>query len=630
MNMKNIIQTIFILLLTIQIVSAQNDDTKKADKHFNRLEFVDAIKDYEKLISKGKANAYVYKQLAVANYNISNTTESARYFKQYLKNTDDASAEDYFRYAQILLSNENYDEAKSAFKDFASKAPNDSRAKAFKSNPNFVQDLSGKEPNYDAQPMNLNSEYSDFGAYEYDTYLYFVTARNKSRRTYGWNDQPTTDIYKAENVAGTFKNEKMLKGDINSKFNEGTIVFSNDGKTAYFTRNDYVDGDYNKSEEGISKLKIYQAQKVGEEWKDIKALPFTSSEYSVSHPALSTDDSTLYFSSDMDGGYGQSDLYKVSINDDGSFGEPQNLGAMINTEGRESFPFIDSDGKLFFSSDGHLGLGGLDVFYTKNKDGSYVEPENLGAPINSSKDDFAFTYFNQVDRGYVSSNRGENPLNDNIYQVQLLKPLDETNFIVSVTNADTDEPLSNVDVNIYDDEDNQIASLKTNPKGEAKEIVISNLEYDIQANLDEYESASKTVSAKGDAMEINLKLKPIEKIIEDREITFSNVLFDFDKATIRPEAAFELDKIVATLKKYPDLIIKIESHTDRRGPEIYNQNLSEARAQNTMKYLIEKGIDESRLSAEGKGESEPLNDCADGCTEEEHEQNRRSKFIIVE
>ena len=230
----------------------------------------------------------------------------------------------------------------------------------------------------------------------------------------------------------------------------------------------------------------------------------------------------------------------------------------------------------------------------------------------------------------MSSNRGENPLNDNVYQVQLLKPLDETNFIVSVTNADTNEPLNNVDVNIYDDEDNQIASLKTNPKGEAQEIVISNLEYDIQANLDEYDSESKTVSAKGDVMEINLKLKPIEKIIEDREITLSNVLFDFDKATIRPEAAFELDKIAATLKKYPDLIIKIESHTDLRGSEIYNQNLSEARAQNTMEYLIEKGIDESRLSAEGKGESEPLNDCADGCTEEEHEQNRRSKFIIVE
>ncbi len=628
--MKNIIQTIFILLLTIQIVSAQNDDTKKADKHFNRLEFVDAIKDYEKLISKGKADAYVYKQLAIANYNISNTKESARYYKQYFKNAENAQAEDYFNYAQILLSNEQYAEAKKAYQDFATKAPNDSRAKAFKSNPDFVSELKNMKPNYEAQSMELNSDYSDFGAYENDTYLYFVSARNKSRRTYGWNDQPTLDIYRAENVAGTFKNEKMLDGDINSKFNEGTIAISNDGKTIYFTRIDFLDGDYKKSESGISKLRIYQAKKVGEEWKDIKALPFTSSEYSVSHPALSPDNSTLYFSSDMEGGRGQSDLYKVSINDDGSFGEPQNLGSTINTEGRESFPFIDADGKLFFSSDGHLGLGSLDVYYASIKNGVYLKPENLGAPINSSKDDFAFTYFNQVDRGYVSSNRGDNPLNDNIYQVKLIKPLDETNLIVSVTNADTDEPLSNVDVNIYDDEDNQIASLKSNPNGEAQEIVISNLEYDIQANLDEFESDSKTVLAKGDVLEVNLKLKPIEKIIIDREVTLSNVMFDFDKASIRPEAAFELDKIVETLKKYPDLVIKIESYTDRRGPDSYNKLLSEARAQNTKKYLIEKGIDESRLSAEGLGESNPINDCADGCSEEEHEQNRRSKFIIVE
>jgi len=628
--MKNIIQTIFILMLTLQLVSAQNSDTKKADKHFNRLEFVDAIKDYEKLISKGKANAYVYKQLAIANDNISNTRESARYYKQYLKNTEDANAEDYFKYAQLLLSNEKYDEAKQAFNEFADKAPNDSRAKAYKANRDFVSDLRDMQPNYEAQPMELNSEYSDFGAYEYDTYLYFVSSRNKSRRTYGWNDQPTTDIYRAENVAGTFKNEKLMKGDINTKFNEGTIVFSSDGKTAYFTRNNFVDGDYSKSEAGVSKLKIYQAQKVGEEWKDIKALPFTSSEYSVSHPALSPDNSTLYFSSDMDGGYGQSDLYMASINDDGSFGEPQNLGPEVNTEGRESFPFVDLDGKLFFSSDGHLGLGGLDVFYTSLRKGSYVNPENLGSPINSAKDDFAFSYFNQVDRGYVSSNRGENPLNDNVYKVQLVKPLDETNIIVKVIDLETLEPLKDADVLIYDDEDNEIATLKTDLSGNSQQIVISNIEYDIQANLVDFESDAQTVEAVGDIVEVELKLKKVEKLIVDREITLSNILFEFDKATIRPEAAFELDKIVETLKKYPDLAIKIESHTDRRGPEIYNQNLSEARAQNTMDYLIEKGIDESRLTAEGKGESDPVNDCANGCTEEEHEQNRRSKFIIVE
>ncbi|MGX1024987.1 OmpA family protein [Psychroflexus sp. MBR-150] len=628
--MKNILQILFILMLSLQTMNAQNDDTKKADKHFNRLEFVDAIKSYEKLISKDKANAYVYKQLAIANYNISNTKESERYYEQYFKNAENPQAEDYFNYAQILLSNKKYDKAKKAYQDFATKAPNDSRAKAFLANKDFVQELQNMAPNYEAKAMDLNSEYSDFGGYENDTYFYFVSSRNKSRRTYGWNDQPTTDIYKADNVAGTFKNEKLLEGDVNTKFNEGTIAISNDGQTLYFTRNDYLDGDYEKSEDGIGQLKIYQAKKVNGEWKDIKALPFTSSEYSVSHPALSPDNSTLYFSSNMDGGYGKSDLYMVSINDDGSFGEPKNLGSKVNTPARESFPFVDADNKLFFSSDGHLGLGGLDVFHTSMNNGSYAKPENLGAPINSSNDDFAFSYFNQVDRGYVSSNRGENPLNDNIYQVKLIKPLDETNIIVNVLNNDTDEPLKDASVLFYDDDDNEIASLTTDINGQVQEIVISNLEYDIQANLKDFESDSKTITAIGDLMEVDLRLKPIEVIIEEREVTLSNILFDFDKASIRPEAAFELDKIVATLKKYPDLVIRIESHTDIRGPKIYNQNLSEARAKNTLKYLVDKGIDESRLSAVGKGETEPVIDCSNGCTEKEHEKNRRSKFIIVE
>lgn len=628
--MKNIIQYLFILVLSLQVMNAQNDDTKKADKHFNRLEFVDAIADYEKLIQKGKANAYVYRQLALANYNISNSEASTIYFKQYFKNAENIDAEDYFKYAQILMSNEKYEEAKVVYHNFADKAPDDSRALAFKANPDFIDDLKNMPPRYSVEDMELNSEYSDFGGFESDNYLYFSSSRNTSRRTYGWNDQPTTDIYRAENIAGTFKNEKLLSGDINSKFNEGTVAITNDGETIYFSRNDFFEGDYEKSEDGVSQLKIYEAKWINNQWVVIKALPFSSSEYSVSHPALSTDNTTLYFSSNMDGGYGESDLYRVSINDDGSFGEPQNLGAKINTEGRESFPFVDADGKLFFSSNGHLGLGGLDVYYTDTNVKSYSKLKNLGAPINSSKDDFAFSFFPQVDRGYVSSNRGDNPLNDNIYQIKLLRPLDETNLIVNVVNADTEKPLSNAQVLIYDDEDNQIAAINTNMNGEAQEYVISNLEYDVQANLKDFESDSKTIFAEGNTMVIDLMLKPIEKIIEDREVTLSNILFEFDKATIRPEAAFELDKIAETLKKYDDLVIKIESHTDIRGPKIYNQNLSEARANNTMKYLIEKGVDETRLSAEGKGETEPAVDCSKGCSEEQHEQNRRSKFIIVE
>jgi outer membrane protein OmpA-like peptidoglycan-associated protein/tetratricopeptide (TPR) repeat protein len=628
--MKKIIQTIFILALTIQVIHAQNDDTKKADKHFDRLEYIDAIEDYEKLVEKGKADAYVYRQLAIASYNVFNTKKAISYYKEYLEMDESAKAEDHFRYAQLLMSQKEYIKAKEAFLDFAQKAPNDSRAIAFMANPDFMMDLQDMEPKYDAKPLELNSEYSDFAGYESDTYLYFTSSRNKNRRNYGWNEQPTTDIYRAENVAGTFKNEKLVEGDVNSKYNEGTIAITNDGQTMYFSRNNFLNGDYEKSESGRSKLKIYRASLVNGEWQEIEELPFNSDEYEVSHPALSPDNSTLYFSSDMEGGYGASDLYMVSINDDGSFGEPQNLGANINTEGRENFPFIDADGKLFFSSDGHLGLGGLDVFYADMQGGQYGTTTNLGIPVNSTMDDFAFSYFNQVDRGYVSSNRGDNVLDDNIYGIQLLRPLDETNIIVSVLNADTNEPLSAAQIIIYDDKDIQVSSMSTDESGEAQQIVISKIEYDVQVNLDDYESSSKTVTALGDTMMVEVKLKPVEVLIVEREVTLPNVFFEFDKATIRPEAAFELDKIAETLLKYPDINIKIESYTDRRGPESYNKTLSEARAQSTLEYLVSKGVDESRLSAEGLGETNPINDCANGCTEDEHEENRRSKFIIVE
>lgn len=628
--MKNIMPYFFILFFAFQITYAQNKDTKKADKHFDRLEFIDAINDYEKLIQKGKANAYVYKQLALANNHLSNSKVSARYFKQYFKNNQNAEAEDFIKYAQVLLSIENYDEAKNAYQKFANLAPNDPRAIAFNANPDFFYQLQNMAPKYEANAMELNSDYSDFGGIESESYLYFTSSRNTSRKTYAWNDQPTTDIYKAENIAGTFKNEKLLNGDINSKFNEGSLAITNDGQTIYFSRNDYFEGDYEKSESGVSQLKIYQAKLINNQWKIIKALPFSSSEYSISHPALSLDNKTLFFSSNMDGGYGESDLYKVNINDDGSFGEPQNLGSKINTKGRENFPFVDSDGKLFFSSNGHLGLGGLDIFFSNNTETGYSTPRNLGAPINSSKDDFAFKYYNQVERGYVSSNRGKNPLDDNIYQVKLIRSLDETNLIVNVENANTGQPLSNVQVLFYDEKDNQIAVLNTDNRGQAQETVISNLEYDVQGNLENFESDAKTITAEGDQMKVNLKLSPKKSIIENREITLSNILFDFNKATIRPEAAFELDKIVETLKKHKELVIRIESHTDNRGTIPYNQQLSEARAKNTMTYLIEKGIDKSRLTAEGKGKTDPLIDCSKGCTDEEHEKNRRSKFIVVE
>lgn len=626
--MNKIIYTLLTIFVISAAVNAQNQNTKRADKHFNRLEYVKAIDDYKKLVDKDKANTYVYRRLAQSYLNLYKMKQAENYYELVVEDDENATADDYFKYAKTLLANEKYNKYQQTMMDFAEMKPKDQRAMMFKQNPDYIKDLKNKEPKFDISRLSINSSFSDFGAYENGGKLYFVSARNESRRDYGWNDQPTLDIYVAENIAGTFKNPNLLEGDVNTKFNEGTVALHSDNKTIFFTRNAYEDGDYQKNEKGIGQLKIYQAKLVNGEWQDISPLPFTSKDYATANPSLSPDGDYLYFSSNMPGGYGNSDLYKVAINDDGSFGEPQNLGAKVNTEGRENFPFVDKDGHLFFSSDGHLGMGGLDVFYINVADVNNDFPKNAGQPVNSSSDDYAFTYISNKKSGYVSSNRGENPINDNIYKLDLIEPLDETMLNIYVTDMETNQPIEAAEVAIYDNQDNNIKTSNTKKDGETQHKVISDMSYDVQVNANDYVSDAKNIKAEGESMNITISLEPEIEVIDTITID-NNIFFAFDKAEIKKEAAFELDKIVKTLKENPELRIKITSHTDRRGPESYNQKLSQRRADNTLDYFLEAGIDDARLEAEGKGESELMVKCGSSCTEEDHRKNRRSEFTVL-
>ena len=626
--MNKSLLTLITILISFFTMNAQNNDTKKGDKHFDRLEYVKAIDDYEKLVEKEKANTYVYRRLAQSYFNVYKTKKAERFYELVVKDEENAKPNDFLQYAKTLQANGKYDAFQKAMKKFADLKPNDQRAQLFSKNPNYIDDLKDKDPKFESSKLSINSTYSDFGAYEKGGKLYFVSARNESRRDYGWNDQPTLDIYLAQNIAGTFKNPELVEGDVNTKFNEGTVAISNDNKTMFFTRNAYEDGDYQKNEEGVSQLKIYQAKFVNDEWQDIKPLPFTSKDYATANPSLGPDNNYLYFSSNMPGGFGNSDIYRVKINDDSSFGEPENLGEKINTEGRENFPFVDNEGRLFFSSDGHLGFGGLDVFYIKLQNKDQENPKNAAQPVNSSADDFSFTYIANKKTGYVASNRGENPSNDNIYQLDLIEPLDETMLDILVTDVETNNPIEKAEVAIYDNQQNMIKESSTQEDGHTQHKVISEMKYDIQVNAIDYESNSKNISAKGESMNITIPLEPVVEVIDT--ITIDNkIFFAFDKAKIKEEAAFELDKIVKILDENPELSIKITSHTDKRGPESYNMRLSQRRAENTLKYFIEAGIDETRLKSEGKGESELKVKCGSNCTNEDHLKNRRSEFTVL-
>ena len=619
--------TLCIVALSFSVLQAQNADTKKADKHFNRLEFVDAIEDYEKLIANGKSSDYVYHQLAKATYNIYDTKASERYYAKVVAQ-DNASAESHFRYAQMLKANGKYDMSNDWMAKFAQAAPNDARAKAFKANPDYLQKLLDSSDKFTLKPMSLNSSYSDFGGTIYGDMMYFVSARNEARSNYGWNEQPTLDIYQAAKEGDSYSNPTPVKGDVNTKYNEGSVAISKDGNFMYFTRNEFLDGKYGKDDNGIGQLQLYYAEKVNGEWKDVKSVPFNNSEYSVGHPTLSADGETLYFVSDMPGGQGESDLYRVSVND-GNFSTPENLGTSINTPGRESFPYVDKDNTLYFSSTGHLGLGGLDVFYAPMKNGQFQQPKNIGKPVNSTGDDYAFTLTLDDSKGFVSSNRDKG-LVDNIYEVNQIEPLCEVMIAVTVVDSKANAPMAGARVDVYNG-DTKVNSQMTDSNGMTSFKVACDIAYSVQAHADDYESnAVTTAKASNETIKSKIALNPVEKAIvtEDRVI-LNPILFEYDKSDIRPQAAFELDKLVNVMNEYPNMVIFVQSHTDNRGGADYNMQLSERRSQSTVQYVVSKGVNASRISGKGFGESNPAVDCENNCTDEEHLLNRRSEFVIV-
>ncbi|EPR72467.1 Outer membrane lipoprotein omp16 precursor [Winogradskyella psychrotolerans RS-3] len=467
-----------------------------------------------------------------------------------------------------------------------------------------------------------------------DGKLYITSGRNDSRKTYGWNDQPFLDIYTiTKNTDDTYQEAELVNNKINTKYHEGLVSFSPDGKTMYFSRESFYEKDFQKdslSNRKFSQVYLFKATKLGKDWDTVEALAFNSENYSVKNPAVSADGKTLYFASNMPGGFGDFDIYKAAINDDGTVGEAENLGQKVNTEGQEMFPYISSNNTLYFSSTGHLGLGGLDVFYTKEIDGKMAPIRNLGIPINSNGDDFAFTIDEESDEGFVSSNRDGGKGSDDVYTFKKLQPLCDVLITTTVLDDKTREPLSGASVSLFDAEGNKVVSKTTNAEGVVEFIVECEQDTELEVVIDGFDS--KKVQVKGTNEEENnvqISLDPIEKLIAAETIDLAPIFFDFDQSNITAQAAFELDKLVQIMTKYPNMVIKATSHTDNRGTDSYNNALSERRAKTTVQYVISKGIDASRISGEGKGETEPKVDCSTGCTQEQHSENRRSEFIIV-
>lgn len=619
--MRNLYVTLSFVMVS-GILSAQNQYTKTADKLFDRYEYVDAAKEYLKLAEGSKADNYVYKQLAESYYNVFNTKEAVKWYAKVVEQKQDA--ETYYKYAQMLKAEGNFKEADKQMQQFAQLAPNDQRAKTFVSNPNYLPELKGQAKLYDIAKSDISSDKTDFGAVlTNDNNVYFASARNTSKRSSNFNEEPYLDIYRATYNANGTISDAVAVDNLNTRWHDGPASITNDGNTMYYGSESFNEKEFTKDKAKNSKfgkIYLYKATKEGDKWANSKPLPFNNKEYDVRNPSISKDGKTLYFSSNMPGGFGGEDIWKVSVNGD-EYGTPENLGAKVNTEANESFPFITDDNILFFSSNGKQGFGGLDVFKLDLNKGT--EAINVGEPVNTSKDDFAFTYNATKKVGFFSSNRDGV---DNIYKAD---PVCNVQALVRVKDAKTGKVIEGATVLLVDEKQKTVSNQTTALNGETLTGVLCNTAYSAQVSKQGYESGVFEVAkAENEQVVVEALLTPIMPIITEKEVILQPIFFEFNKSNITAEGAAELDKLVMVMNEYPNMVIFAKSHTDSRGSDKYNMNLSDRRAKSTVQYLISKGIAKDRISGQGFGESEPKVACKP-CTEEQYAQNRRSEFLIV-
>lgn len=636
MKNKIILLTIFSLLSFSTFKAQDKGISASAEKKYDKLSYVETTKELLKLVEDGNRTPEVLKKLANAYYfNVKMEDASKWYGELFALKDIVVEYEYYYRYAMALKAIGDYEKANEFMQKFAVLKPEDSRAILFKQSPNYLETIEELSGDFELENLDFNSRFSDFGTSFYKNGIVFASSRGDGK-LYKWNEQPFLDLYYIEGEEG--KPEKLSE-EINTKFHESSTSFTQDGNTMYFTRNNYFKGKVRKSDEKVNGLKIYKAQLVDGKWTNIESMPFNNDDYNVAHPALSTDEKRLYFASDMPGTYGKSDLFYVDINEDGTYGDPVNLGETINTEGRENFPFISNNGTLYFSSDGHQGLGGLDVFKS-NLDAAKVSVTNLGKPINSSRDDFEFIIDENTNQGYLTSNRYNGKGDDDIYKFTR----EYCTRFISGTTVDkrTNAIIPYASVVILNEKGIEVQNLTSDQNGAfSYEGSCKKQTYKVIASKDEFIQSEETFKidpSKEEDVVLKLNLKqtknqplPVGKDLFT-ELKLNPIYFDFDKSNIRPDAEVELQKVIDYLNKYPSVNIDVQSHTDSRASDDYNLSLSQRRNESTINWIIQKGnIDPNRLTGKGYGETQLVNRCTNNvkCSEEEHQQNRRSIFIVT-
>jgi outer membrane protein OmpA-like peptidoglycan-associated protein len=653
--MKILKTKLIILFLTLSNIIVNSQSRRVADKYFEEFAYYKAAKIYEAVYQKGDTTKYLLKRLGDAYYNNSQTENAEFWYRKLVEEKKEQDPTYLFKYSQVLRSNGNLQKSDSIYA-LLNKELSDQEGEKYVDKNNFLQDfLNQGDKKISLRNLATNTPFSDFGGVIFEDQVYFASASPrglKKEKLYRWNNQPFLNIYKSDayfqrldevktDSVYDLENKTILSQNINTKFHESSPVFTKDGKYMYFSRVNFNGRKLGKDKKQTVNLKLYRAERNGKEWDNVEELPFNSDEYSVAHPALSPDGKTLYFASDMPGTLGQTDIFKVAIKEDG-YGEPENLGKVINTSEKEMFPFISDDNVLFFSSNGHRGLGLLDIFQTKMyEDGKFSKVINLDFPFNSKKDDFSFYVAKDGKKGFFSSNRAKGKGDDDIYSFYISQIPEEEKcyeYVTGVvTNKVTKERIPNTIVKLIDDLGTVIEEKLTDSRGSYNfKLECKKENYVVIAEKRDYRNPdSKKVSVSGETKDkryrVDLVLDPL---IVGNQIVIKPIYFDYDKAIIRDDAQYELENIVTVMNNHPNMVIKIESHTDSRGGKVYNRKLSDRRAKSTRDFIISRGIESERIeSAIGYGEDQLLNHCSDKnsrkCSEEEHQLNRRSYFYIV-
>ncbi|WP_316819687.1 OmpA family protein [Pedobacter gandavensis] len=645
---KKYIKYIFLLAFSISsnVVSAQEQPglRQRADQLYTQFKYANAAPIYLKLVDTKNPKLKDLERLADC-YQRMNDYEAAENWYARIVQDRESKIENLIHYGSVLKSNSRYAEAKKVLSQYAAKSGDSKRvANEILGCDSAILWMAKPTSHQIKNETEINSGFADFAVFPIGNKVYFTAEpderflKNKDGRT----GNPFLKIYTAEQSADHHLTAKLIdKSSFNNEsYHVGPIISNQKGNTLFITRtypgkNGEVNKENNrKFRTNNLELFIYTSNN-----GTYDVVPFAYNDvkkYSVGHAALSLDEKVLYFVSDMPGGFGQTDIWFCELQSDGKWGKPQNAGPNINTEEEEMFPNIGVDGTLYYSSNGLPGMGGLDIFASKGAKSTWTKSQNLRYPVNSPGDDFAFITNKSIDdtvMGYLSSNRKGGLGNDDIYSFSNVKPKMILALKGLTVNKTTAQTLAAVNVTLYANGRQIVAKQHSQADGTFFFELEKGKDYMVVGQKEQFFSDSTALSTQGlsksDTLNLTLRLEPLFEI--GKSIAIQNIHYDFDKDNIRKDAAKILDELVRTMRDNPTLEIELSSHTDSRGADSYNLDLSQRRANSVVNYLVNRGISRSRMTAKGYGETQLLNHCGNGqkCSAEEHQANRRTAFKIL-